>query len=113
VAHSSLLSAMGSVSVIIGQGVTGGIVDTMDEAVMMLPRVMELDPRAVRRRFEQRFSSILMATDYVAVYRSLPAVHIGARDDCADVTTGIAKKLNGQGLNGDRAYGAAATDARI
>ena len=48
----------GSVSEIIDQGVTGAIVDTMDEAVMMLPRVMELDRRAVRRRFEQRFSSV-------------------------------------------------------
>ncbi len=61
----------GSVAEIIDQGVTGGIVDTMDEAVMMLPRLIELDRRAVRRRFEQRFSSVLMAKDYVAVYRSL------------------------------------------
>ena len=47
------------------------IVDTMDEAVRMLPRVIALDRRAVRRRFEQRFSSARMATDYVALYRSL------------------------------------------
>jgi hypothetical protein len=45
--------------------------DTMDEAVRMLPRVIALDRRAVRRRFEQRFSSARMAKDYVAVYRSL------------------------------------------
>jgi hypothetical protein len=62
----------GSVSEIIDQGVTGAIVDTMDEAVMMLPRVMELDRRAVRRRFEQRFSSVRMAKDYVAVYQYMP-----------------------------------------
>ena len=43
----------------------------MDEAVMMLPRVMELHRHAVRRRFEQRFSSARMAADYVAVYHSL------------------------------------------
>jgi hypothetical protein len=61
----------GSVSEIIDQGVTGAIVDTMDEAVQMLPRVTALDRRAVRRRFEQRFSSVRMANDYVAVYRSL------------------------------------------
>jgi glycosyltransferase involved in cell wall biosynthesis len=61
----------GSVAEIIDHGVTGAIVDTMDEAVMMLPRVMELDRRAVRRRFEQRFSSARMAKDYAAVYRSL------------------------------------------
>jgi hypothetical protein len=51
--------------------VTGAIIDTMDEAMMILLRVIALDRRAVRRRFEQRFSSARMATDYVAVYRSL------------------------------------------
>jgi glycosyltransferase involved in cell wall biosynthesis len=61
----------GSVSEIVDHGVTGAVVDTMDEAVRMLPRVIALDRRAVRRRFEQRFSSARMATDYVAVYRSL------------------------------------------
>jgi glycosyltransferase involved in cell wall biosynthesis len=61
----------GSVPEIVDQGVTGAIVDTMDEAVRILPRVIALDRRAVRRRFEQRFSSVRMAKDYVAVYRSL------------------------------------------
>ena len=61
----------GSVSEIIDQGVTGAIVDTTGEAVRMLPRVIALDRRAIRRRFEQRFSSARMAKDYVAVYRSL------------------------------------------
>ena len=36
-----------------------------------LPQLLALDRRAVRRRFEQRFSSARMATDYVALYRSL------------------------------------------
>ena len=61
----------GSVSEIVDHGVTGAIVATMDEAVRMLPQVLALDRRAVRRRFEQRFSSARMATDYVALYRSL------------------------------------------
>jgi hypothetical protein len=52
---------------IIDQGVTGAIIDTMDEAMMILPRVIALDRRAVGRRFEQRFSSARIATDYVAV----------------------------------------------
>jgi hypothetical protein len=101
----------GSVSEIIDQGVTGAIVDTMDEAVMMLPRVMELDRRAVRRRFEQRFSSARMATDYVAVYRSLlkrPA--LSERETTAPLPRPVLeKKLNGQGLHGDRARRAAET----
>jgi glycosyltransferase involved in cell wall biosynthesis len=61
----------GSVSEIIDPGVTGLVVDTMEEAVRTLPRVLALDRRAVRRRFEERFSATRMAKDYVQVYRSL------------------------------------------
>jgi hypothetical protein len=65
----------------------------MDEAVRMLPQVLALDRRAVRRRFEQRFSSARMATDYVVLYRSLlERPFISERR--AAVTTGIRKKLN-------------------
>jgi glycosyltransferase involved in cell wall biosynthesis len=105
----------GSVSEIIDQGVTGAIVDTMDEAVMMLPRVMELDRRAVRRRFEQRFSSVRMTKDYVAVYRSLlKRPSISERETTVPMPRPVLeKRLNGQGLNGDRAYRAAETDALI
>jgi glycosyltransferase involved in cell wall biosynthesis len=105
----------GSVSEIIDQGVTGAIVDTMDEAVRMLPRVIELDRHAVRRRFEQRFSSILMAKDYVALYRSLlKRPSISERETTVQLPRPVlAKKLNGQGLNGDRAHRAAETDALL
>jgi glycosyltransferase involved in cell wall biosynthesis len=61
----------GSVPEVVDQGVTGAIVDTVEEAVRMLPQVLALDRRAVRQRFEQRFSSARMAADYVALYRSL------------------------------------------
>src|SRR5215212_1386791 len=61
----------GSVPEIVDEGITGIIVDTMDEAVRLLPRVIALDRRAVRRRFEERFSADRMAKDYLAAYRSL------------------------------------------
>jgi glycosyltransferase involved in cell wall biosynthesis len=61
----------GSVPEIVDPGVTGLIVDTMDEAIRMLPQVLALDRRMVRQRFEQRFSATRMAKDYVQVYRSL------------------------------------------
>ena len=61
----------GSVPEIIDHGVTGFIVDAMDEAIRMLPQVLALDRRAVRLRFDQRFSAARMARDYVHVYRSL------------------------------------------
>ena len=102
----------GSVSEIIDQGVTGAIVDTMDEAVRMLPRVLALDRRAVRRRFEQRFSSARMASDYVALYRSLlKRPSISERETTVRLPGPVLeKKLNGQGLHGDRARRAAETD---
>jgi glycosyltransferase involved in cell wall biosynthesis len=105
----------GSVAEIIDPGVTGTIVDTIDEAVRMLPRVIALDRRAVRRRFEQRFSSVRMATDYVAVYRSLlKRPSISEREMAVPMPRPVLeKKLNGQGLNGGRAHRAAETDALI
>jgi glycosyltransferase involved in cell wall biosynthesis len=61
----------GSVPEILDPGVTGVIVDTMDEAIRRLPEVLALDRRSVRQRFEQRFSAARMAKDYIHVYRSL------------------------------------------
>jgi glycosyltransferase involved in cell wall biosynthesis len=61
----------GSVSEIIDEGVTGRIVNTIEQAMRALPQVLVLDRRAVRRRFEERFSATRMAEDYVSVYRKL------------------------------------------
>jgi glycosyltransferase involved in cell wall biosynthesis len=70
----------GSVPEIIDDGVTGVIVDGMEQAASALSRVLGLDRRGVRRRFEERFSSVLMAKNYVNLYRSLlmpvsPVIH--------------------------------------
>jgi glycosyltransferase involved in cell wall biosynthesis len=105
----------GSVSEIIDQGVTGAVVDTMEEAVRMLPRVIALDRRAVRRRFEQRFSSARMATDYVALYRSLlkwPS--ISERETTVPLPRPVVEtKSNGYGPHGDRARRPAETDGLL
>jgi glycosyltransferase involved in cell wall biosynthesis len=101
----------GSVSEIIDQGVTGAIVDTMEEAVRTLPQVLALDRRAVRRRFEQRFSSARMASDYVALYRSLLERSISERETAVPLPRpALEKKPNGQGFHGDRTRRAAETD---
>jgi glycosyltransferase involved in cell wall biosynthesis len=63
----------GSVAEIVEDGVTGAIVDTVEEAIAALPAVLTLDRKKVRQRFEQRFSATRMALDYVDVYRSLLA----------------------------------------
>jgi glycosyltransferase involved in cell wall biosynthesis len=61
----------GSVPEIIDDHVTGRIVTSMEEASWALRDVLALDRRAVRRRFEERFSVSRMADDYLNVYRSL------------------------------------------
>jgi len=61
----------GSVEEVIDDGLTGHIVDSIEEAQARLPRVMTLDRRAVRRRFEERFTAVRMANDYVRVYNSI------------------------------------------
>jgi glycosyltransferase involved in cell wall biosynthesis len=61
----------GSVPEVIDEGITGHVVDTMDEAIVMLHSVLALDRARVRQRFEERFSVARMARDYVAVYQRL------------------------------------------
>jgi len=59
----------GSVPEIIDDRLTGRVVATVDEAIRVLPEVIRLDRRAVRRRFEARFSISRMASQYLDVYR--------------------------------------------
>jgi glycosyltransferase involved in cell wall biosynthesis len=61
----------GSVAEIIDHGITGAIAEGVSDAIGMLPQVLALDRRKVRRQFEERFSAIRMARDYVQLYRSL------------------------------------------
>jgi len=61
----------GSVPEVVDDGVTGVVVDDLEQGIAALPRVLALDRRAVRRRFEERFSVNRMAKNYLAVYRSL------------------------------------------
>ncbi|MFN4295519.1 MAG: glycosyltransferase family 4 protein [Brevundimonas sp.] len=61
----------GSTSEIIEDGVTGYLVNTVDEAVEAAGRAVLLDRGAIRARFEQRFSSAAMARRYVEVYAAL------------------------------------------
>jgi glycosyltransferase involved in cell wall biosynthesis len=63
----------GAVQEVVEEGLTGHIVDSIEEAAVTLPRVVALDRRVVRQRFEQRFTAARMANDYVRVYNSLLA----------------------------------------
>jgi glycosyltransferase involved in cell wall biosynthesis len=61
----------GSVPEVLTDDVTGYIVDTVTDAVQAVGRVAELDRRACRRAFEQRFDAARMTRDYIEVYRRL------------------------------------------
>jgi glycosyltransferase involved in cell wall biosynthesis len=70
--------ACGSVPEIVDQGVTGFVVDSEGAAVDALARLARFDRHACRRRFEERFSAVRMARDYLSVYKRL-ASHGGER----------------------------------
>jgi glycosyltransferase involved in cell wall biosynthesis len=63
----------GSVPEIIDHGVTGFVVDSLDEAIAATRRVGSLDRCRCRAVFERRFSVTRMASDYVRVYERLVA----------------------------------------
>jgi glycosyltransferase involved in cell wall biosynthesis len=56
---------------VVEHGVTGFLVDSVEQAVAAVHDLPGLGRARVRRRFEERFSARRMASDYLAVYRSL------------------------------------------
>ena len=63
----------GSVPEVIENGVTGFIVDDMAGAIEAAKKIDTIDRAGVRKRFEQRFTNLRMADDYMAIYKKLIA----------------------------------------
>ncbi|HUM03266.1 MAG TPA: glycosyltransferase family 4 protein [Thermoanaerobaculia bacterium] len=61
----------GSVPEVLEDGVTGFVVEGVDEAVRAVARIPALDRRACRKAFEARFDAARMARRYVEIYRRL------------------------------------------
>jgi glycosyltransferase involved in cell wall biosynthesis len=61
----------GSVPEVIEDGITGKVIESEEEAIAALPAILSCDRRAVRQRFEQRFTAARMAKNYVSTYRRL------------------------------------------
>jgi glycosyltransferase involved in cell wall biosynthesis len=72
----------GSVPEIIEDGLTGFVVQGKEEAVAATGRLSGLSRRAIRQRFEDRFTARRMARDYLMVYRSL--IEKRHTDSCLD-----------------------------
>jgi glycosyltransferase involved in cell wall biosynthesis len=63
----------GSVPMVIDEGVTGFVVDSIEGAVRAVGQIGVLNRTAVRQRFELRFTASQMASKYLAVYKKLVA----------------------------------------
>jgi len=61
----------GSVPEVIDPGLTGFIVESVDQSVEALKKIQSLDRRLCREVFERRFSSGRMAVDYLKIYEKL------------------------------------------
>jgi glycosyltransferase involved in cell wall biosynthesis len=64
----------GSVPEVVSDGVSGAIVETVDDAVKAVSTISTCDRRTVRQYFETRFTARRMATDYLAAYKKLLSV---------------------------------------
>ena len=61
----------GSVREVMEDGVSGRVVDSMDEAVAAVDDVLGMDRAKVRSYFEERFTVQRMASDYVRLFEEL------------------------------------------
>jgi len=64
----------GSVPEVIDPGLTGFIVESVDQSVEALKKIQSLDRRLCREVFERRFSSGRMAVDYLKIYEKMLTV---------------------------------------
>lgn len=68
----------GSVPEVMKEGVSGFVVDSIDQAVGAVSRLNHFSRRNCRRYFEARFTSDAMATNYLAIYQRLIDRNVGA-----------------------------------
>ena len=74
----------GSVGEVLREGVSGFIVEDVEQAVKAVEQVANLDRKRCRRLFEERFTAGHMTRDYLAVYRQV----VGSSGDDSMALTG-------------------------
>jgi glycosyltransferase involved in cell wall biosynthesis len=62
---------LGSVPEIIENGVSGFLVESVDDAVKAVKNLSQIDRRKCRKAFERRFSDRRMAHDYLTIYEGI------------------------------------------
>jgi glycosyltransferase involved in cell wall biosynthesis len=65
----------GAIPELLDDGVTGFIVNDLHQAIAAARRIGEIDRSACREVFERRFTSEVMASNYLALYRELAGVN--------------------------------------
>jgi glycosyltransferase involved in cell wall biosynthesis len=91
----------GSVPEVIDDGVTGFLVEDLDQAVRAVARVVELRRSECRRVFEERFSAARMAHDYLKIYRQLLKQPNGRAPRQSAAASSRTARSNGK-VNGSR-----------
>jgi hypothetical protein len=71
---------------VVEDGITGQIVDSVDEAICKIGRVLALDRARVRRRFEERFTARRMVQDYINLYEKLATMGVHRSADRTPAT---------------------------
>ena len=61
----------GAAAEVVDEGVTGYVVEDVNEAICRIGALLELDRGRVRRQFDERFTAARMARDYTQIYRQL------------------------------------------
>jgi glycosyltransferase involved in cell wall biosynthesis len=61
----------GSVAEVMEDGVSGYVVESVEEAIAAVRRLDAIDRSTVRARFEERFTAPVMARQYVDIYKKL------------------------------------------
>jgi glycosyltransferase involved in cell wall biosynthesis len=70
----------GSVVEVVEEGVSGFVVETLDEAVAAVGRIGTLERARVRAAFERRFTVERMTRDYARIYQALFASRFASSD---------------------------------
>ena len=86
----------GSIPEVVTHGVTGYVVDSLDDAVAAAEKVGELDRRYCHLDFLERFSARRMASDYLALYERMTAAR-GSADWIAGATLPAPRVETGSG----------------
>lgn len=68
----------GSVPEVMHEGLTGFIVDDMDQAVAAVEKISSIERTACRNVFEKRFTAARMAEEYVDLYQSMISMAVDA-----------------------------------